>query len=110
MAYWHTDSLVAGVASAFGLPDDSRLPQLATGSPGPSAGMVECGLCGPERADTRVCKRVAALILLQASPIEWVRRGALGLLAELGPGVASVLRELRRARRPGWAAALELLA
>jgi hypothetical protein len=103
------DGLGDRLAAALGLPGGRDLPRFATEQAGDGA-CVTCWSCppdatGPEGGDdashavsTARCARVSALVALLDSRHERVRQRAVQELAGLGPGMAGVLRAVRRSR------------
>ncbi|MBU3064580.1 hypothetical protein KO481_23990 [Nocardia sp. NEAU-G5] len=106
------NGLGARLASAIGLPNEMYPPRLP--EPVPESGSVCCGLCmsGQEQREISAarCRQVATLVTVLSSPVEALRRLAAKKLVRLGPGVAGVLRQVRRTRVPGRRAALYALA
>lgn len=101
------DGLRDRLATALGLPDGRDLPRFTTAQAGEDA----CVTCSCTRDPilrqdddaspvvlTAQCERVTALVALLGSRFERVRQRAAQELAELGPGVAGVLRTVRRSQ------------
>lgn len=111
------DELGDRLAIALGLPAGHDLPRFTTEQAGEKA-RVTCMSCtrdttGPEASHavpTAQCARVSALVALLGSRHERVLHRAVQELAELGPGVAGVLRTVRRSRTPSRRGALTALA
>jgi hypothetical protein len=117
LATTRSDELGDRLAIALGLPGGRDLPRFTTEQAGEGAS-VTCWSCtpaenGPEGDDNRAtarCVRVSALVALLGSRLDRVRQRAVRELAELGPGVAGVLRAVCRARTPSRHGALAALA
>ncbi|MFC9898000.1 hypothetical protein ACFVMC_30285 [Nocardia sp. NPDC127579] len=109
-AFAHTedDGFRDRIGGLLGLPARTRLPRF------PPAAEREPGIqhwgWDPEGADARRCCHVAALVALLTSSTEWVRWEAFRNLAQGGPGMIGVLREVRASRSRARGAALALLA
>lgn len=112
------DGLRDRLATALGLADGRDLPRFTTEQAGTDA-RVTC-FCTrdpilshdedvPRTMPTAYCGRVAALVALLGSRYEPVRRRTVLELTELGPGVAGVLRAVRRSRTPSRRGALAVL-
>lgn len=117
LARTRNDGLGDRLANALGLPGGRDLPRFTTEQAGEGAS-VTCWSCtpaetGPEGDDNRAtarCVRVSALVALLGSRLDQVRQRAVRELAELGPGVAGVLRTVCRSRTSARHGALAALA
>lgn len=121
LAMTESEGLGNRLATALGLPGGRDLPRFTTGQTGDDAS-VTCQPCtpdatGPNGGDdashavsTARCARVSALAALLGSRLDQVRQCAVRELAKLGPGVAGVLRTVRRSRPPARRDALTALA
>ncbi|MGW4771620.1 hypothetical protein ACWEO2_26705 [Nocardia sp. NPDC004278] len=108
LTVWDLNGPGGRLLDALGVPTGTTLPDFTTESVGELR--IECLMCKRERTEARVCKQVAALVMLLATRTESVRRLALEQLGNLGPGVAPILRTMRRSRLPGRREVLQLLA
>ncbi len=109
------------LAVALGLPNGRDLPRFTTGQAGEGT-RVTCWSCpggatgaeddedGSRTFPTAQCSRISALVALLGSRLEPVRQCAARKLAELGPGVAGVLRTACRSGTPSRHGALATLA
>ncbi|MGW5520129.1 hypothetical protein [Nocardia africana] len=114
------DGLGDRLATALGL-TGRDLPRFTTEQAGQGAS-VTCWSCTPDATGpeggggashtvpTAQCSRVSALVALLGSRHEQIRHRAVEELAELGPGVAGVLRTACRSRMPARRGALAALA
>ncbi|HEY3504403.1 MAG TPA: hypothetical protein VGN37_16685 [Actinocatenispora sp.] len=112
------DGLRDRLATALGLPDGRDLPRFTTDQAGADASVTCSCTRDPilsheddvyRTMPTAHCGRVAALVALLGSRHEPVRRSAVRELVGLGPGVAGVLRAVRRSRAPSRRGALAAL-
>jgi hypothetical protein len=121
MARTSSDGLGNRLATALGLPGGRDLPRFTTEQAGEDA-HVTCCFCTPDAIEAKgcddtthavpatQCKRVPALVALLGSRHERVQQRAVRRLAELGPGVAGVLRTVCRSRTPSRRGAVAALA
>jgi hypothetical protein len=109
---YSTDGLGVRLASTIGLPSALYPPRWPT--PVPEPGSVCCWFCAQDRQIREVsvatCTQVRTLVTLLSCSVEQLRNEAVKQLVRLGPGVAGVLRQVRRTRVPGRRAALRALA
>ncbi|QIS16431.1 hypothetical protein [Nocardia arthritidis] len=108
LTVWELSGPGGRLLDALGVPAGTTLPDFTTESVGELR--IECLMCERERTEARVCRQVAALVMLLASRTESVRRLALERLGNLGPGVAPILRTVRRSKLPGRCDVLQVLA
>ncbi|MFC9439017.1 hypothetical protein [Nocardia sp. NPDC057030] len=108
---YSADGLGARLAAAIGLPSELYPPQWPAP---PQSGSVRCWFCAPDQQTREehvtTCAQVRVLVTLLSCSVEQLRNEATAQLVRLGPGVAGVLRQVRRTRVPGRRAALAALA
>ena len=106
------DGLGERLASIIGLP--KGLYPLRWPVPITESGTVECYFCSPDHQTRQEsaadCLQVRTLVTLLSCSIEALRVKARDELVRLGPGVAGILRQIRRTNLPGRRAALLTLA